>query len=120
MSRLNHILSRAAKTGMQEHDAYQQINRLVGPFFETPNRPRPCTGPNALECPICRVASDRFLPFGLNGRPNAQCPNCGSLERHRMLWLYHWMKMSRRSSRSYRLLRSINLDCCYSKWYCPS
>ena len=39
-------------------------------------------------CPICGRASRRFRPAGLNRRPDAQCPHCGSLERHRLLWLY--------------------------------
>lgn len=39
-------------------------------------------------CPICKTAADAFLPYGLIPRPNAQCPNCGSMERHRLLWLY--------------------------------
>lgn len=48
------------------------------------------------ECPVCKSKVRVFLPFG-NGfwsnavgiglRPNAQCPNCKSLERHRALWL---------------------------------
>lgn len=38
-------------------------------------------------CPICRKSFHRFLPFGVEPRPNAQCPGCGSLERHRLLWL---------------------------------
>lgn len=29
-----------------------------------------------------------MLPFGVKPRPNAQCPFCFSLERHRLLWLY--------------------------------
>jgi len=29
-----------------------------------------------------------MLPFGVVQRKNAQCPRCGSLERHRLLWLY--------------------------------
>ena len=41
-----------------------------------------------LLCPICERSAIRFLPFGLGRRRNALCPNCGSLERHRMLWLY--------------------------------
>jgi glycosyltransferase involved in cell wall biosynthesis len=44
------------------------------------------------ECPICGDHPDQFLPFGakLNSppRPNAQCPTCKSLERHRLIWLY--------------------------------
>jgi SAM-dependent methyltransferase len=39
-------------------------------------------------CPCCNGNFDEFLPFGVKQRPNARCPNCGSLERHRLLWLY--------------------------------
>lgn len=39
-------------------------------------------------CPICNGRFRKFLPYGVNPRPNAQCPGCGSLERHRLLWLY--------------------------------
>ncbi|MEQ8964187.1 MAG: methyltransferase domain-containing protein [Azospirillaceae bacterium] len=46
------------------------------------------TGPGVLQCPICGLQAMRFLPFGLAGRRNARCPGCGSVERHRFLWLY--------------------------------
>jgi hypothetical protein len=39
-------------------------------------------------CPVCRRFSAGFRPFGVKRRPNATCPRCGSLERHRLLWLY--------------------------------
>ncbi len=39
-------------------------------------------------CPICNAEADTFLSFGKNPRPNAMCPQCGSMERHRLLWLY--------------------------------
>ncbi len=39
-------------------------------------------------CPICMERYQNFLPFGLNGRRNARCPKCASLERHRFLYLY--------------------------------
>ena len=39
-------------------------------------------------CPICMGRYQNFLPFGLNGRRNACCPRCASLERHRFLYLY--------------------------------
>ncbi len=39
-------------------------------------------------CPVCNQWSWRFLPYGLDGRPNARCPHCGSVERHRFLWLH--------------------------------
>lgn len=38
-------------------------------------------------CPICRGRFRSFQP-GPNGRPSARCPRCGSLERHRRIWLY--------------------------------
>ncbi|HYD99540.1 MAG TPA: methyltransferase domain-containing protein [Alphaproteobacteria bacterium] len=44
--------------------------------------------PGAYHCPLCGTSAVRFLRFGLAGRRNAQCPACGSLERHRLLWLY--------------------------------
>ena len=41
------------------------------------------------ECPICGWCGDCFLPFGnpLKRRFNAQCPSCGSVERHRLSFL---------------------------------
>jgi SAM-dependent methyltransferase len=39
-------------------------------------------------CPCCGGAFPQFLEFGVVPRPNALCPGCGSLERHRLLWLY--------------------------------
>ncbi len=40
-------------------------------------------------CPICGCERRRFLPYGyVSSRENALCPNCLSLERHRLLWLY--------------------------------
>lgn len=39
-------------------------------------------------CPICNNNVRVFLPYGVNPRPNALCPICGSLERHRLVYLY--------------------------------
>ncbi len=39
-------------------------------------------------CPICASNIKRFKPYGIKQRPNAVCPICGSLERHRLIWLY--------------------------------
>ncbi len=40
-------------------------------------------------CPICNRSFRGFLPSeGKLIRPNAQCPGCNSMERHRLLWLY--------------------------------
>ena len=40
------------------------------------------------KCPICGKRVRAFLPAGLRQRPNARCPFCGSLERHRSTWLF--------------------------------
>ena len=41
------------------------------------------------ECPVCGSKYRRFMPYGyVNARPDALCPHCLSLERHRLLWLY--------------------------------
>jgi len=40
-------------------------------------------------CPICHKGLVSFDPFfGTNMRDNALCPNCESLERHRLCWTY--------------------------------
>jgi SAM-dependent methyltransferase len=44
---------------------------------------------SAVTCPVCETGFRTFLPYGrINARPNALCPNCLSLERHRLIWLY--------------------------------
>src|ERR1051326_8972434 len=44
---------------------------------------------NKVECPICGHHYREFLTYGrINTRPNALCPSCLSLERHRLIWLY--------------------------------
>lgn len=40
-------------------------------------------------CPICLGRWRQLLPYGRQAlRPNALCPQCHSLERHRLMWLY--------------------------------
>lgn len=44
-----------------------------------------------VECSICRSQYKEFAPFGPMGkavRKNAFCPNCGSIERQRLIWKY--------------------------------
>lgn len=38
-------------------------------------------------CPVCQSQVRKFLPFGLTSR-NALCPVCGTVERHRLVWLF--------------------------------
>jgi SAM-dependent methyltransferase len=56
-------------------------------MVNAPSRPHEESPP--AECPICGTVSPSFLPAG--GRtqvPDRRCPTCGSLERHRQLWLF--------------------------------
>lgn len=39
-------------------------------------------------CPLCRGYLAGFESFGAIPRPEARCPRCGSLERHRLVWLF--------------------------------
>ncbi len=43
---------------------------------------------SARYCPLCQSHLRAFRPAGIAPRPSARCPVCGSLERHRLLWLY--------------------------------
>ncbi|NJK40815.1 MAG: methyltransferase domain-containing protein [Acaryochloridaceae cyanobacterium SU_2_1] len=38
-------------------------------------------------CPVCDRHFRSFLPGGTSRRRQVRCPNCDSLERHRLLWL---------------------------------
>ncbi len=49
----------------------------------------------AVTCPVCSHSFSKFLPYGrINPRANALCPQCQSLERHRLIWLYLQEKTS--------------------------
>ncbi len=39
-------------------------------------------------CPICEGNFRKMLPYGNVKRESAKCPKCGSLERHRLIWLF--------------------------------
>jgi SAM-dependent methyltransferase len=41
---------------------------------------------NRVECPVCGHRDRDFAAY--NGRPDAMCRNCGSMERHRLCWLW--------------------------------
>ncbi|MDH3231203.1 MAG: class I SAM-dependent methyltransferase [Alphaproteobacteria bacterium] len=71
--------------------AVQRLNAPAKAVYGVSPRPvdRPLKdGPGGMfHCPVCGGRYRRFLPFGLDMRRNARCPGCGSLERHRFLWL---------------------------------
>jgi SAM-dependent methyltransferase len=49
----------------------------------------PRSGDEAAECPICGHRAAAFLDYGVKRPlPDRRCPRCGSLERHRALWLH--------------------------------
>ena len=55
------------------------FSRIVGLFYLG----------NKVSCPVCGAKYRKFLPYGrFKTRDNALCPNCLSLERHRLMWLY--------------------------------
>lgn len=62
-----------------------------------------------VECPICGGRFRAFLPAGLVVRQGALCPDCGSLERHRLQWLY--LKHPDRLSNGIRVLHIAPEPC---------
>lgn len=45
-------------------------------------------GGNKVECTVCGKTFRKFLSYGATERSNVLCPNCLSLERHRLMYLY--------------------------------
>ena len=78
---LGRVVGAIARDRLDEAAVYRRERLYARP--DTPAGP-----PGVLECPICGLRAARFLRFGLDGRRNAMCPGCGSVERHRFLWLY--------------------------------
>lgn len=78
---LSRLLPDITGRGLDEAAVYRRPGLYTAPRALAPAR-------GMLHCPVCGRRASRFLPFGLGGRPNARCPDCGSLERHRFLWLF--------------------------------
>lgn len=55
-------------------------------------------------CPCCQSYVAAFLPHGLIKRPQARCPICRSLERHRLIRLYFANKTNLLDGRPKKLL----------------
>lgn len=60
-------------------------------------------GRNRVVCPICMSHFTCFRPAGINLRDNAECPVCGSFERHRAA-MQHIRALNRHSTHSQRIL----------------
>jgi len=39
-------------------------------------------------CPVCETGCEKFGPYGDAEVPDARCPNCTTMERYRLLYLY--------------------------------
>ncbi|MBE0627722.1 MAG: methyltransferase domain-containing protein [Burkholderiales bacterium] len=61
------------------------------------------------ECPICKSRVRKFRRMGT--RPSARCPVCGSLERHRLIWLYCRARTDLFDGRRKRLLHVAPEPC---------
>jgi glycosyltransferase involved in cell wall biosynthesis len=68
-----------------DHDEDYQI--LIS--LHSPNRManKPSKASQMITCPICGNTAESFLNYGQYLRKNALCPKCGSLERHRAIYL---------------------------------
>lgn len=95
---LHRRIARLERADTAEGSLYGAADVRRGPSRA---RARPATSRARFACPICGGRYREFLPFGLNGRPHARCPGCGSLERHRFLWLYltRWLRLTERRAR---------------------
>jgi SAM-dependent methyltransferase len=69
---------------------------------------------NQVECTVCGSAFRRFLPYGVNSRSNVLCPECLSLERHRLIWLY-LKELSDFPTKPRRLLHVAPEQCFYDR-----
>lgn len=49
---------------------------------------------NNVTCPVCNRSFRKFIPGGNDRRPNARCPACDALERHRLFGLFLKRKTS--------------------------
>lgn len=78
---LNRRIAAIERADPAARTVYGVSERLSAP-------PRPATAGSRFHCPVCGGFYRDFLPFGLGRRRNARCPGCGSLERHRFMWLY--------------------------------
>lgn len=69
-------------------------------------------GSGERECPICDTVVSSFDPGGHPERlrPDCKCPTCGSLERHRGLWLFFRERVfNQRTSVLQRRMRMLHV-----------
>lgn len=67
----------------------KEINlELIGLLTETKHILFEFDSSKHVFCPICQSVHNIFSPFGSPSRLNAQCPNCNSLEKQRLIFLF--------------------------------
>lgn len=81
---------------------YSNVRRIKGIYYSVGNN---------VECPICNHTYKKFLTFG--GRENVWCPNCKSLERHRLIYLFLKHKMNFFTS-NIKVLHFAAEECLYN------
>lgn len=69
-------------------------------------------------CPLCEKESDAFKPFGYIPRADALCPECGSLERHRLSWLVMKEKLEK-SNTTHKSMLHIAPEKVFQKYLAP-
>ena len=70
---------------------------------------------NEVYCPVCKSEFKSFIPAGIIKRPNAKCPRCRSLERHRLLFMYLDRELKLFDSRKkLRILHFAPEEPCYN------
>lgn len=55
-------------------------------------------------CPVCKSHVRKFYSYGLRNRPEARCPVCDMLERHRAIWLFLQQKTNLMDGRPKRMM----------------
>lgn len=100
---LRRAVAKATREGLHEADVYGRSG-LWADHRSLRHRK------GQLICPVCNHTAFRFRPFGLAGRPNAVCPTCGSVERHRFLWRY-LTDVGRRLTTNQRVLHTAPERC---------
>jgi len=67
-------------------------------------------------CPVCEKRQQDFEDF--NGREKARCTHCGSLERHRSIWIY-FKKMTDLFEKTDRTFLHIAPEPCFTDKFSP-
>ena len=65
-------------------------------------------------CPVCKKSSRKFGKFGLDLRDDAKCFYCGSLERHRLTWLY-FERMTNLFDKNPKKMLHVAPEVCFEK-----